>query len=150
VPASYTCLYYHVIFGTKNRAPQIDATIQPRLYEYLGGIVRDAQGRLIAAGGTADHVHLLVSAHPQTALSDLLRQAKAGSSRWIHQTFRGRGDFAWQDGYGAFTVSHSNLEDVGQYIAQQEKHHRRMTFQEEFIAFLDRHEIRYDDRYIWR
>ena len=89
-------------------------------------------------------------AHPQTALSDLLRQAKASSSRWIHQTFDNLADFAWQDGYAAFTVSHSNLENVSRYMAQQEKHHRRMTFQEEFIAFLNRHEIPYDERYIWR
>jgi putative transposase len=150
MPNSYTCLYYHVIFSTKNRTPQIDPTIQPRLYKYLGGIIRDEKCRLIAAGGTADHVHLLVSAHPQTALSDLLRQAKASSSRWIHQTFDNLADFAWQDGYGAFTVSHSNLENVSQYMAQQEKHHRRTTFQEEFIAFLSRHEIPDDERYVWR
>jgi putative transposase len=149
MPSSYACLYYHVIFSTKNRTPQIDAEIQHRLYEYIGGIIRDENGRLLAAGGTADHVHLLVSTHPQTALSDLLRQAKASSSRWLHQTFHNRADFAWQDGYGAFTVSQSKLDNVTQYVTQQAKHHRRMTFQQEFIAFLNRHEIPYDDRYIW-
>ena len=150
MPNSYTCLRYHLIFGTNDRKPQIDPSIRNRLHEYLGGIIRDEKGRLIAAGGMPDHVHLLVSTHPQTALSDLLRQVKASSSRWIHQTFAHLAGFAWQDGYGAFTVSHSNLTAVERYIAEQELHHRRVSFQEEFVEFLRRHEVAYDERYIWR
>ena len=150
MPNSYTCLRYHVIFSTKNRVPQIRPSIRDRLHEYVGGIVRDEKGRLIAAGGTPDHVHLLISTHPQTALSDLLRQVKASSSRWIHETLADLRDFGWQNGYGAFTVSHSNIGQVAKYIAEQEAHHRQVSFQEEFIEFLRRHDVAYDERYIWR
>jgi REP element-mobilizing transposase RayT len=150
MPNSYTCLRYHVIFGTKNRVPHIDPSWRDRLHEYVGGIIRDGHGQLLAAGGMPDHVHLLINLHPQTALSDLLRNAKAGSSRWIHETFSSLAKFAWQDGYGAFTVSHSNMPQVTKYIAEQEQHHRRVSLQEEFIAFLKRHEVAYDERYIWR
>jgi putative transposase len=150
MPSSYTCLRYHVIFSTKNRVPQIAPSIRDRLHEYVGGIIRDEKGRLMAAGGTPDHVHLLVSTHPQTALSDLLRQVKASSSRWIHERFADLRDFAWQDGYGAFTVSHSNVGQVMTYIADQQQHHRRVSFQEEFLGFLRRHDVSYDERYIWR
>ena len=150
MPDSYTCLRCHVIFSTKNRVPQINPSIRDRLHEYLGGIIRDEKGRLIAAGGTPDHVHLLISAHPHTALSDLLRQVKAGSSRGIHETFADLTDFGWQDGYGAFTVSHSNVGQVTKYIVEQEEHHRQVSFQEEFIEFLRRHDVPFDERYIWR
>ncbi|MBU0617492.1 MAG: IS200/IS605 family transposase [Planctomycetes bacterium] len=150
MPSSYTGLRYHLIFSTKNRVPQINPSMRDRLHEYLGGIVRDEKGRLIAAGGTPDHVYLLISTHPQTALSDLLRQTKASSSRWIHETFADLRDFGWQDGYGAFTVSHSNVGQVTKYIAEQEEHLRRVSFQEEFIEFLRRHDVPYDERYIWR
>ncbi len=150
MPSSYTCLRYHVIFSTKNRVPQINPSIRDRLHEYVGGIIRDEKGRLLAAGGTLDHMHLLISAHPQVALSDLLRQAKASSSRWIHETFADLAGFGWQDGYGAFTVSQSNVGKVTRYIAEQEQHHRRISFQEEFIEFLRRHDVPYDERYIWR
>ena len=150
MPSSYTCLRYHVIFSTKNRVPQIDPSIRDRLHEYVGGIIRDEKGRLIAAGGTPDHVHFLISTHPQIALSDLLRQVKASSSRWIHETFADLRDFGWQDGYGAFTVSHSNVGQVTKYIGEQEEHHRRVSFQEEFLEFLRRHDVPYDERYIWR
>ena len=149
MPNSYTCLYYHVIFSTKDRLPLIDPALRDRLHEYMGGIVRDEKGRLLAAGGTPDHVHLLLSLHPQKGLSDILRQIKASSSRWMHETAASLRDFAWQDGYGAFTASYSNLAQVKQYIADQEQHHRRVSFQEEFVEFLRRHEIPYDERYIW-
>ena len=150
MPNSYTCLRYHVIFSTKNRLPQIGEMMRSRLYEYLGGIIRDNQGRLLAAGGTADHVHLLVSLHPQRAMSDVLREVKAGSSRWIHESFADLETFAWQDGYGAFSVSYSNVDEGRQYLLTQEEHHRRVSFQEEFIEFLKRHDLAYDERYIWR
>jgi len=149
MPSSYTCLRYHVIFSTKNRLPLIGDAMRPRLHEYLGGIVRDNDGRLLAAGGAADHVHLLLSSHASRALSDLLREVKAGSSRWMHKTFPELKEFAWQDGFGAFTVSQSSVESVRRYIAEQAEHHRNITFQEEFIEFLKRHDVTYDERYIW-
>ena len=150
MPNSYTCLHYHVIFSTKNRVPLIEPALRARLHEYLGGIIRDNDGRLLAAGGTADHVHLLIGCHPRTALSDLLCQVKGSSSKWIHETFATLTGFEWQDGYGAFSVSFSNMNQVKRYLAGQEEHHRRVTFQEEFVEFLKRHAIPYDERYIWK
>ena len=120
--------------------------LRPRLYEYMGGIVRGCGGVLMAAGGMPDHVHLLASLGRRTTLADALRDIKANSSRWIQATFPSMAGFAWQSGYGAFTVSHSHLERTRAYIAGQAEHHRVMTFQEEFRAFLDRHGIAYDER----
>lgn len=148
MPNSYTCLHYHIIFGTKNRTSLIESSFRDRLHEYFGGIVRDNEGRLLAAGGTADHVHLLVGLHPRVSLSDLLRQIKSSSSNWIHETFAESRGFGWQDGYGAFSVSFSNMDQVKRYIAGQEEHHRRVSFQEEFAEFLKRHAIPYEERYI--
>lgn len=146
---SYTRLYYHIIFSTKDRARQITNDFRSRLYEYLGGIIARENGRLIAAGGAADHVHLVVSLNATAALADVLRIVKTNSSKWVHETFPDKADFAWQPGYAAFSVSSSKLEDVRTYIANQEEHHRQTTFEEEFVAFLNRHGISYDRKYLW-
>ncbi|MBN1512482.1 MAG: IS200/IS605 family transposase [Phycisphaerae bacterium] len=144
-----SCLHYHLVFSTKNRLPQITPDLRERLYDYMGGIIKAERGLLLDAGGTEDHVHLLVSlpAHPSAA--DFLRLMKTNSSKWVHATFQQHRAFAWQSGYGAFSVSRSNDSEVRRYISSQQQHHRRMTFQEEFLAFLRRHEIAYDERYIW-
>ena len=149
MPSSYTCLYYHLIFSTKERRPLITAEWQTRLYDYMGGIISHEKGRLLAAGGTTDHMHLLASLTAQKAVSDLLRLVKANSSKWVHETFAEHREFRWQDGYGAFSVSFSNLAQVKRYIAEQQQHHCRISFQEEFLAFLQRHGVTYDERYIW-
>lgn len=149
MPSSYTCLYYHIIFSTKDRRPQITIDMQQRLYDYIGGIIANHKGKLLTAGGTADHVHLLASLSAQVALSDIMRLVKANSSRWIHETFPDKSTFGWQDGFGAFSVSHSNMEDVERYIAAQDEHHRQLSFQDEFVAFLQRHRVEHDQRHIW-
>jgi REP-associated tyrosine transposase len=149
MPQSYTCLHYHLVFSTKNRPPTIAPDIRPRLWEYMGGLVRGLKGIPIQIGGTADHVHLLVTLRQDLALSDFLRELKAGSSRWVHDTFPAAADFAWQAGYGAFTVSHSARETVRAYIVNQEEHHKKRTFQEEFRGLLERHGIEFDERYLW-
>jgi len=149
VGQSFASLHYHIVFSTKNREPFIDSTLQSRLYEYRGGILRNHNGVLLAAGGIPDHVHLLVGLHREMAVAEGVKLVKAHSSKWIHDTFPDRKAFAWQTGYGAFTVSYSNMDQVKRYIAGQEEHHRKRTFKEEFIAFLDRHEIPYDERYVW-
>jgi putative transposase len=147
---SLACLHYHFIFSTKNRAALITLDLQQRLYKYIGGVIKNEGGRLLAAGGTRDHIHLLASLRPKPAITDILRDVKANSSKWVHEAFEKMRAFRWQDGYGAFTVSYSNIEQVRAYIARQERHHQRMTFQEEFIQFLERHKIEYDPRYVWR
>jgi len=149
MPQSFTSLHYHFIFSTKNRAPMITADVQPRLFEYIGGILRSHKSVLLAAGGIADHVHLLVRLSKELAVSEALRLIKANSSGWIHDTFPEQRAFAWQAGYAAFTVSYSNLGPVKRYLAGQAEHHRERTFQEEFLAFLQRHGIEYDERYLW-
>lgn len=144
-----TCLHYHLVFSTKNRFPQITRDLRQRLYDYMGGIIKGERGLLLSAGGTEDHVHLLVSLPAQPSVADFLRLIKANSSRWVHEMFPHHRTFAWQSGYGAFSVSPSNDEDVRRYITTQAEHHRRITFQEEFLEFLRRHEIPFDERYIW-
>jgi putative transposase len=149
VGQTFTCLHYHVVFSTKNRVPQITLDLRERLYGYMGGIIKGERGFLLEAGGTEDHVHLLISLPSQPSVADLLRLIKTNSSKWVHEMSPHHRAFAWQSGYGAFSVSRSNDEDVRRYITTQAEHHRRMTFQEEFLEFLRRHEIPFDERYIW-
>ena len=149
MPQSFVCLNCHVVFSTKNRAPLIDPDLAPRLYSYIGGIVHNAGGSLVTAGGVPDHLHLIVSLGKMMSTADAMRVIKSNSSGWIHDTFPEMRHFAWQTGYGAFAVSYSNLEQVKCYVAGQQEHHRVRTFKEEFIALLKRHNIEYDERYIW-
>jgi putative transposase len=146
---SYAALYYHVVFGTKHRKPQIDRDLSARFSKYIGGIVRNEQSALLAAGGMPDHVHLLLAIHPTVCVADLVRLIKTNSSKWIHETWPTRRDFTWQSGYAAFTVSRSNLDEVRSYLANQEQHHHRLSFEEEFVRFLQRHDLPYDERYVW-
>ncbi len=129
--------------------PCIKADLKPRLFAYLGGIVRELKGKAFAIGGTNDHAHMLVSLPPSTALSDAVRIIKTNSSGWVHGLGTGYRTFAWQIGYGAFSVSQSNLPAVIKYIETQEEHHRKTSFKEELVAFLKKHAIEYDERYIW-
>jgi len=149
VPQSFICMNSHLVFSTKARDPLIGPDWASRLYEYIGGTVRNKGSTLLAAGGMPGHVHLLLSLNKQASVADAVRDIKSNSSRWIHETFAHLRGFAWQAGYGAFSVSYSSLEEVRRYIADQPDHHRVRTFQEEFLAFLKRHHIEYDERYIW-
>ena len=127
----------------------MEEQLRPELYAYLGGLTRAQKGRSYGINGTADHVHLLVSLPPTVAISDALRFLKSNSSGWVHDKWPKRRTFAWQLGYGAFSVSKSNVPEVLKYIANQEAHHRKLSFKEEFIEFLKKHEIEYDERYLW-
>ncbi len=146
---TFTNLLCHVIFSTKNRTPQIDADLRPRLMAYVGGIVREINATPVIVNGPDDHVHLLLGVPATVAVADLVRVVKTNSSRWVHEQWPARRAFAWQTGYGAFSVSQSNAAAVRQYILEQEEHHRHVSLQEEFVAFLKRHAIAYDERYIW-
>ena len=147
--ASFTKLLYHCVFSTKDRRPTIGSTLRARLHDYMSGIVRNHDGRLIGIGGTEDHVHMLVELNGATAVADAMRVVKTNSSKWVHETFPERQAFAWQVGYAAFSVSPSGVQAVIDYIDTQESHHRTRTFKEELRAFLDRHGVSYDERYIW-
>ncbi len=145
--STFTNLLFHLVFSTKDRAPLITEGFQERLYSYLGGLVRDEGGALLAAGGMPDHVHLLACFKADTSVAEMVRRIKANSSKWIHQEVAVR-HFAWQTGYGAFSVSESQKESVKRYIQDQAQHHARLSFREELIALLERHQITYDKRYL--
>ena len=127
----------------------LNADLKARLFPYLGGIIRKHDGKALIINGPPDHVHILASLAAKYSLSDLMRELKADSSGWVHKNFPSQKLFAWQIGYGAFSVSPSNLVEVERYIANQEEHQRKISFQEEFVAFLKRHEVGYDERFLW-
>jgi REP element-mobilizing transposase RayT len=149
VAHTFSSLLTHVIFSTKDRRPSLDAEVRPRLFAYMGGIIREVRCTPLIVNGVEDHVHALVGLSPAVAVADLMRVLKANSSRWVHEQWPQYREFAWQAGYGAFSVSRSSAEEVERYIAQQEEHHRHVSFQEEFLAFLKRHGVAYDERYVW-
>ncbi len=146
---AYTKLAYHIVFGTKYRQPTIHREFRNRLYEYLGGTIRGLNGHLIEIGGVDDHVHLLTTIPPTIALSDAIRDIKAGASKWVNELPESASRFEWQKGYAAFTVSHSQIEAVRKYLRNQETHHKKQTFEEEYVAFLRRHEIEFDPRFLF-
>jgi REP element-mobilizing transposase RayT len=147
--STLTKLVYHLVFSTKNRVPLITPEIADDLYGYLGGIIRAEKGILIKAGGVADHVHLLCILRPTHAIADLVRTMKSNSSRWAREQPVPGPDFGWQTGYGAFTVSTSQIDALVDYIARQVEHHRKESFQEEFRMMLRQHGIAFDERYVW-
>ena len=146
---TYTALYYHIVFSTKVRERWLMDDVAERIWAYLGGIARENKMTALQVGGIEDHVHILLGAPPAIAPSKAVQLIKGGSSKWIHDTFPKMGGFAWQDGFGAFTVSKSNIPEVIKYIQNQREHHRTTTFQEEFLMLLKRHGIEYDERYLW-
>ena len=146
---SYCNLLYHLVFSTKGRQPWLHGDLAKRTHEYLGGAVRDEGGLALVVNGTADHVHLLARLRQDKAVSNVLRDIKSNASGWIHRTFPKHGDFAWQGGYAAFTVSPSQVEKLRRYILGQEEHHRKQSFKEELIALLKAHGIEFDERYLW-
>ena len=145
---SYTNLIYHIVFSTKDRKPLIAAEVKPRLYEYIGGTIRGLGGVTLAIGGIEDHAHVLAKLRPDKSVSDVLRDLKANSSGWMHDVFPDLKDFSWQRGYGAFTVSASQVDKVRQYILNQEEHHRKQNFREEFIALLRKNGVEFDEKYL--
>jgi putative transposase len=146
---TYCNLLYHVIFSTKNRYPLITPAIQPDLHAYLGGIVREREGIALIVGGMPDHIHMLLKLKPKFAVSDVIRDVKAASSKWINETKDGFRKFGWQDGFAAFTVSHSQIDGVYEYIQNQELHHRGIDYQSELRSLLSKNEIPYDEATIW-
>ena len=145
---SYRVHYFHLIWSTKNRTPWIDKEMQERLYPYLGGITKNHKGKLIEVGGMPDHIHMLIELSFIDKFSHFIRDLKSCSSLWIHQTFSEKKDFAWQEGYGSFSVSFSVLEKVRDYIRNQEEHHTQESFDQEYLKFLKHHRIQYDERFV--
>ncbi len=146
---TFTKLLVHCVFSTKDRRPFLTPDVRKRLFKYIGGILSGRDIELCAAGGTENHVHLLLGIPATGSVADAMRLVKANSSRWLRETFVALADFGWQTGYAAFSVSCSARDDVIRYIGNQEEHHRRRSFEDEFREFLARHEFAFDERYVW-
>jgi REP element-mobilizing transposase RayT len=150
MPSAWTQNFYHIVFSTKDRVNSIKPELEERLHPFMGGIVRDLRCSLLEINGIPDHVHLLVRYRPDLSHSELIRHIKGRSSRWIHDTFPLHRAFAWQEGYGGFTVSKSNVEKVAEYIRNQKQHHRTQDFKTEFLALLRAHGIDFDEDEVFR
>jgi REP element-mobilizing transposase RayT len=149
MPHSYASIFTHIVYSTKDRTPQIDAALEERLFPYLAGIVKQLDGKACIINGVSDHVHLLTETPATITLAELIGKVKGSSSKWIHETFPEHARFQWQRGYGAFSVSRSNVPVVARYIEHQKIHHRKATFTDEFRALLDKHGIGFDEKYLW-
>ncbi|NGX41967.1 MAG: hypothetical protein K940chlam7_00241 [Chlamydiae bacterium] len=147
---TYHMLLYHLVWSTKNRCPFIIKSYQDRLYRYMGGTFRSLKCHPVQVGGMPDHIHALVSIPPNVTISEIVRNAKVSTNNWMSQTFPETKSFAWQKGYGAFSVSPSNSNAVITYIQNQETHHKKSDFKEEFIALLNKHGITFDEKYLWK
>jgi REP element-mobilizing transposase RayT len=143
---TYAQNHLHVVFSTKQRRKIIDVSMQPKLWSYMAGIARNHNFLVLANGGMGDHVHLLIQLPPVLSLAKAVSLLKANSSSWMSEHGM---NFAWQEGYGAFSVSASNMENVKRYIANQEKHHRRRSFEDEFIGLLKKHGIPFDPQFVF-
>ena len=150
MPSAYTQNFYHAVFSTKHRTNLIIPELEQRLYPFIGGIVRDLRCTLLAINGMSDHIHLLVRYRADLSHSEMLQQIKGRSSKWINETFPELGHFAWQEGYGGFTISKSVVPDVEAYIARQKEHHKRQEFKAEFLELLRRHEIEFEEEEVFQ
>ncbi len=146
---TYGSCLYHFVFSTKDRKALIDGDWQAELWEYLGGIARSNGMRALGIGGAPDHVHILLEIPPRIAPAKGIQLVKGGSSKWVRETKSVGKGFAWQEGYGVFSVGFSQVGGHLRYIAEQGEHHRKRTFQEEYRAFLKRHRITVDERFVW-
>ena len=146
---SYISSYMHYVFSTKDRRPWITPDLRERLFEYMGGIAKTHKITSIRVGGTENHVHHLVSLSSTLSIAKAVQLIKGNSTKWIHDTLPQHRHFEWQEGYGAFSVSVSLVEKTIAYINNQQEHHRIKTFEEEFVQFLKKHQIDYDERYVW-
>ena len=148
MPSTHLSLHYHLVFSTKNRFPFIKSEWRADLHAYLGGIVKGINGVPVAVGGVEDHGHLLIGLRATHRLDYVVRDIKSGSSGWVNDCI-GLKKFEWQSGYVGVTVSPSQIERVRRYILNQEKHHRRKSFQDEYLELLKLSAIEYDEQYVW-
>jgi len=149
MPHSYVSCLMHCVFSTRERRPWLSADVRGRLFPYMAGIARGDGVMPLAIGGAADHVHMLIALPSTMPVAKALQLVKGSSSRWLHDTFPNLRSFGWQEGYGAFSVSISQVPETVAYIKGQEDHHQRRTFQEEFLLFLQKHSIDYNPRHVW-
>ena len=146
---TYTQLYFHIVFAVKGRSNYISEQWKDELYKYISGIIANKDQKLMIVNGVPNHIHLLIGTKPNCNLSDLIRDIKANSSKWINEKKFTNFHFEWQTGFGAFTVSQSGVPKVIEYIKNQEEHHRKKTFKEEYVEFLKAYQIDFKDEYLF-
>ena len=146
MPQSLVKILVHVVFSTKNRAELISPEFESELFSYIHGIVHNHNSKLICANGTANHIHLLISLGKTIHISELIGHIKRSSSAWLKQY---DADFYWQEGYGAFSIAESQVQDVMHYIEDQKRHHSASDFKSEFLSLLEKYQVEYDERYVW-
>jgi len=148
-PGTYTQLYVQFVFAVQNRDAVLNKDIRFRVFEYLSGILKEMKHKSIIINGISDHVHVFVGLNPAISISDTVHELKRGSSLFINDEKLCKNKFSWQEGYGAFTYSRSHIDNVYKYIQNQEAHHKKITFREEYIDFLKKFEAEYDERYLF-
>jgi REP element-mobilizing transposase RayT len=150
VPQSLAKILLHVVFSTKERRPQLrDRAFREEMHRYIGGILNGLDCPPIIVGGVEDHVHVLCILSRTAGPADMVKEVKRSSSLWIKKRGPEFADFAWQAGYGIFSIGYSQLEEVRRYIANQEQHHRKLTFPDEFRRLLNRYDVAFDEAYVW-
>jgi REP element-mobilizing transposase RayT len=148
MPSTFSQIYIHVVFAVKGRQSLIQHTWEDQLHKYITGIVQNKQQKMLAINGMPDHIHFLIGMKPSCCLSDLVREVKKSSNEFIQTNNLCKG-FNWQEGFGAFSYGHSNLDNVIKYIMDQKEHHRQKTFKEEYIAFLQKFAVEYKEEYLF-
>lgn len=149
MPDTYSQIYIHIIFAIKNREALIQPEWESDLYKYITGIVRNKEQKMLAINGTSNHIHFLIGMKPICCLADLVREIKKSSNAFVKEKGFAKFNFQWQEGFGAFSYSHSQLTDVITYIANQKKHHRKHSFKEEYHAFLKAFEVEFKEEYLF-
>jgi len=148
-PGTFTQQYVHLVFAVKNHDAALNKDIRKRVFEYMSGIITAMNHKSIIINGVSDHVHILIGLNPSISISDTVHDIKRGSSLFINKEKLCKGKFAWQEGYGGFTYSRSQLENVCNYIQNQERHHEKSTFKEEYVQFLKKYAIDYNEKYLF-
>lgn len=146
---SLSKLYIHLIFSTKHREPLLPVAVQPRLHAYLAAVLKNLDSPAVKIGGTRDHVHILFRLSRIHTLAETVEKVKTGSSKWLKTQGREMASFHWQNGYAAFSVGPADVQAAIDYIARQEEHHRKASFQEEYRRFLEKYGVEYDEQYVW-
>ena len=148
--STFSQMYIHLIFAVKGRESLIDPSWEEELFKYITGIVTNKEQKLIAINGVANHIHILIGMKPSCRLSDLVREIKKSTNLFIEEKRFTKFKFEWQEGYGAFTYSHSSLNNIISYINKQKEHHKKMTFREEYLSFLEKFDVQYQDKYLFK
>lgn len=149
MPGAYTQIYIQIVFAVKGRENHISKTWRDELHKYISGIITNKGQKSIIVNGVSDHVHVFVGLKPAMALSDLVRDIKNNSTNFINEKKFVKGKFSWQEGYGAFSYAHSQIEQVYNYILNQEQHHHKKTFKEEYLDLLEKFQVEYDEKYFF-